>query len=132
MKKNYIYVLLYNIVIIVSPLFTTPYVSRVLGATNIGIDAYVNSIVQIFLVFILLNVGVYGRKQIAEAENINQLKNTFTGIYLMQLVCGFVVAAVYTLFILTTNSYQIIFLIYGFMLLAYVVDISWFFIGREK
>ncbi|MBC1954178.1 oligosaccharide flippase family protein [Listeria welshimeri] len=132
MKKNYIYVLLYHIVIVVTPLFTTPYVSRVLGATNIGIDAYVNSVVQIFLVFILLNVGVYGRKKIAEAENINQLKNTFSGIYLMQLVCGFVVTVAYILFVLTTNSHQIIFLIYGFMLLAYMVDISWFFIGREK
>ncbi|MBM5598046.1 hypothetical protein D8Y16_13055 [Listeria seeligeri] len=132
MKKNYIYVLLYHFVIVVTPLFTTPYVSRVLGAANIGIDAYVNSVVQIFLVFILLNVGVYGRKEIAETENTHQLKKTFAGIYLMQLICGFIVTVAYFLFTWTTTNYQTIFWLYGFMLIAYVLDISWFFIGREQ
>ncbi|MBC2161090.1 oligosaccharide flippase family protein [Listeria booriae] len=132
MKKNYLYVLFYQFIIVVTPLFTTPYVSRVLGATNIGIDAYANSVVQIFLVFILLNVGVYGRKQIAEAENRHALKTTFAGIYLMQCLCGLLVSSVYVVFVWMVGSYQLIFMIYGLMLLAYALDISWFFIGREQ
>ncbi|MBC6135084.1 oligosaccharide flippase family protein [Listeria booriae] len=132
MKKNYLYVLFYQFIIVVTPLFTTPYVSRVLGATNIGIDAYANSVVQIFLVFILLNVGVYGRKQIAEAENRHALKTTFAGIYLMQCLCGLLVGSVYVVFVWMVGSYQLIFMIYGLMLLAYALDISWFFIGREQ
>ncbi|MBC2171346.1 oligosaccharide flippase family protein [Listeria booriae] len=132
MKKNYLYVLFYQFIIVVTPLFTTPYVSRVLGATNIGIDAYANSVVQIFLVFILLNVGVYGRKQIAEAENRHALKTTFAGIYLMQCLCGLLVSSVYVVFVWMVGSYQLIFIIYGLMLLAYALDISWFFIGREQ
>ncbi|MBC2195733.1 oligosaccharide flippase family protein [Listeria booriae] len=132
MKKNYLYVLFYQFIIVVTPLFTTPYVSRVLGATNIGIDAYANSVVQIFLVFILLNVGVYGRKQIAEAENRHVLKTTFAGIYLMQCLCGLLVSSVYVVFVWMVGSYQLIFMIYGLMLLAYALDISWFFIGREQ
>ncbi|MBC2180011.1 oligosaccharide flippase family protein [Listeria booriae] len=132
MKKNYLYVLFYQFIIVVTPLFTTPYVSRVLGATNIGIDAYANSVVQIFLVFILLNVGVYGRKQIAEAENRHALKTTFAGIYLMQCLCGLLVSSVYVVFVWMVGSYQLIFVIYGLMLLAYALDISWFFIGREQ
>ncbi|KGL37948.1 hypothetical protein EP57_15430 [Listeria booriae] len=95
-------------------------------------DAYANSVVQIFLVFILLNVGVYGRKQIAEAEGQKELKTTFAGIYLMQLICGMLVSSVYVIFTWTVASYQMIFLIYGLMLLAYALDISWFFIGREQ
>ena len=35
-KKNYMYNLLYQILITVAPLVTTPYVSRVLGAEPIG------------------------------------------------------------------------------------------------
>ncbi|MBC1373827.1 oligosaccharide flippase family protein [Listeria booriae] len=132
MKKNYLYVLFYQFIIVVTPLFTTPYVSRVLGATNIGIDAYANSVVQIFLVFILLNVGVYGRKQVAEAENRHALKTTFAGIYLMQCLCGVLVGSFYIVFVWLVGSYQLIFMLYGLMLLAYALDISWFFIGREQ
>ncbi|EUJ23137.1 polysaccharide biosynthesis protein [Listeria grandensis FSL F6-0971] len=132
MKQNYIYVLLYQFVIVVSPLFTTPYVSRVLGATNIGIDAYVNSIVQIFLVFILLNVGVYGRKQIAETKTRAELKRTFGGIYLMQCLCGVLIGITYLVFMLHVSNFQPVFWIYSLTLIAYSLDISWYFIGREK
>ncbi|MBC6298574.1 oligosaccharide flippase family protein [Listeria booriae] len=132
MKKNYIYILFYQLIIIVAPLFTTPYVSRVLGAQNIGIDAYVNSIVQIFLVFIVLNIGVYGRKQIAETKTKAELKATFAGIYLMQLACGGIVWIAYFIFVCNVSNYQMVFWIYGITLVAYGLDISWFFFGREK
>ena len=36
-SKNYVYNLIYQILLIFLPLITTPYVSRVLGAENIGI-----------------------------------------------------------------------------------------------
>ena len=35
--KNYIYNMLYEILAIIIPLITTPYLSRILGAENIGI-----------------------------------------------------------------------------------------------
>ena len=35
--KNYIYNLIYQILILLLPLITTPYISRVLGAEGIGI-----------------------------------------------------------------------------------------------
>ena len=36
-KKNYIYNLTYQILVMIVPLITTPYLSRVLGAEAIGI-----------------------------------------------------------------------------------------------
>lgn len=134
MKKNYFYVLLYQIVIVITPLISTPYVSRVLGRENIGMDAYVNSILQIFTVFTLLNVGVYGRKKIAEIDKLDlgQLKKTFSSIYLLQFLCGVFVSIVYFLFVYVVSEYQELFLIYGIMLIANIFDISWFFVGREN
>ena len=38
--KNYIYNLTYQILSILLPVITTPYLSRVLGAENIGIYGY--------------------------------------------------------------------------------------------
>ena len=46
--KNYIYNLAYQILIIILPVITTPYISRVLGVENIGIYSYTLSISTYF------------------------------------------------------------------------------------
>ena len=40
--KNYLYNLSYQILILIVPLITTPYVSRVLGAKGVGTFSYTN------------------------------------------------------------------------------------------
>lgn len=46
--KNYLYNAGYQILLMFAPLITTPYVSRVLGAHNTGINEYTNSWVTFF------------------------------------------------------------------------------------
>ena len=41
-SKNYLYNMAYQILAILLPLITTPYLSRVLGAESIGIYSYRN------------------------------------------------------------------------------------------
>ena len=65
LTKNYIYNLIYQVLTLVLPLITTPYLSRVLGATPIGIYSYTYSIVSYFLLFGALGVGLYGQREIA-------------------------------------------------------------------
>ena len=48
--KNYFYNLSYQILILIIPLITTPYISRVLGAKGIGIFSYTSSILYTFWV----------------------------------------------------------------------------------
>ena len=47
--QNYIYNTLYQILVLIAQLLTTPYVSRVLGVTNIGIYQYSQSIASYFV-----------------------------------------------------------------------------------
>ena len=68
-KKNYIYNLMYQILIIIVPLFTTPYLSRVLGAEAIGIYSYTLSIATYFILFGSLGVAMYGQREIAYVQN---------------------------------------------------------------
>ena len=60
--KNYIYNMVYQVLILVLPLVTTPYLSRVLGAEGIGIYGYTYSIVTYFLLFGSLGVAMYGQR----------------------------------------------------------------------
>ena len=50
-KKNYILNTILQIILILVPLITTPYVSRVLGAAGVGTYSYINANVTYFTLF---------------------------------------------------------------------------------
>lgn len=63
-----------TILALVVPLITYPYVSRVLGAENLGKVNYVNSIVQYFVLFASLGISIYGiREGAKKRKSINYL-----------------------------------------------------------
>ncbi|MES5896810.1 oligosaccharide flippase family protein [Bacillus cereus group sp. RP43] len=130
--SNYFFVIMYHFLTVITPIFTTPYVSRVLGPKNIGIDAYVNSIVQIFMVFIVLNIGVYGRKQIASAQSKKEIHTEFCAIYSVQCMTTIIVLSTYIFYIFQINNYHNLFWMYGITLIATGLDVAWYFIGLEK
>ena len=66
--KNYIYNLFYQVLIIILPLITTPYLSRVLGAEAIGIYSYTLSIATYFVLFGSLGVAMYAQREIAYVQ----------------------------------------------------------------
>ena len=45
LKKNYIYRVLYEVLILITPFITTPYISRVLGADGVGDYSFSHSII---------------------------------------------------------------------------------------
>ena len=61
-KENYIYNLAYQMLVLVTPLITVPYVSRVLGADGIGTISYVESVaayLEVFMKKILLTLFLF-------------------------------------------------------------------------
>ena len=133
-KKNFIYNVGYQILMVIMPLLTSPYVSRVLGAYNIGIYGYTYSIADYFILFAMLGVKNYGNRQIAMVrDDKEKLSRTFWNIYSFQLLTSVAMLAlfyVYAVFIAEEN--QAIFFIQGIYVLTAVVDISWFFFGMEE
>ena len=63
--KNYIYNLSYQILVLIIPVITTPYISRALGAENIGIYSYTLSISAFFILFGSLGISLYAQREIA-------------------------------------------------------------------
>ena len=86
-KANFIYNSIYQILTILLPLVTTPYISRVLGADGIGTYSYGFSIAKYFVLFAMLGLNNYGNRSIsAIRDNKEELSKTFWGIYYMQLM----------------------------------------------
>ena len=79
--KNYIYNLTYQVLVLILPLFTTPYISRILGAENIGIYSYTLSITTYFILFGSLGISMYAQREIAIYDKeIKESVNTKVGV----------------------------------------------------
>ena len=63
--KNYIYNVGYQLLLLVVPLVTTPYISRVLGPEGIGVYSYTTSIASYFVIFAVLGTATFGQREIA-------------------------------------------------------------------
>ena len=131
--KNYIYNLIYQILVLILPLITTPYISRVLGAENIGIYSYTISIVTYFILFGSLGVALYGRRQIAyEQEKGKKYSKTFWEIFLLRIITMLISTIIFYCIFVNGEKYQLYYKILLLELLANCFDISWFFQGLEE
>ena len=131
--RNYIYNMIYQVLILVLPLVTTPYLSRVLGAEGIGIYGYTYAVVTYFILFGSLGVAMYGQREIAYAqENIEARKKTFIEIVLFRFVTIAIATVFYYFFFIKGAEYQIYYQILLLELIAAAFDISWFFQGMEE
>ena len=130
--KNYIYNLTYQVLTLILPLITTPYLSRVLGATPIGIYSYTYSIVSYFLLFGALGVALYGQREIAYVNaDKEKRKKVFWEIVSCRFVTMFIAMIVYYVFFMRTGDYKVYYRIWFMELIATAFDISWFFQGLE-
>lgn len=129
---NYVFTVLYQVLLMLTPFITTPYISRVLKAEGVGIDAYVVSIVQLFIVFIVLSLPMYGSRQIAIQKDHKGLSKEFWSIFIFQIVVSIINLIVFLLFINIVSEYKHLYYIHFLTLLAYSLDISWYFIGKEE
>ena len=131
--KNYIYNLIYQILILVVPLITTPYLSKVLGAENIGIYSYTLSIVTYFVLFGSLGIAMYGQREIAyNQEDKHKRSKIFFELNVMRLFTFVIAILVYFLIFCIDNRYSLYYKILLLEILANIVDISWFFQGLEE
>ena len=127
--KNYLYDLSYQILIIILPVITIPYVTRIFTSEDLGNYVFYNSIVGYFSLFAMLGIGVYGTKQIAAASDVS---STFWNIYAIQLIASLISIFIYVIAILCIPTMSgIIPLILFISLFSKIIDISWLFSGKE-
>jgi len=130
--KNYIFNVVYQIITLIIPLITVPYISRVLGSKGVGINAYTYSVIQYFVLFGTIGISLYGNRAIAYVrEDKKKLSETFWSIFVLKLITTFLAYIVFIIFLEMVGSYEHIFLLQSFYLLAAMIDISWLFMGLE-
>ena len=134
LTKNFIYNLAYQILILIIPLVSTPYISRVLGAENIGIFSFTLSIATYFVLFGTLGTSTYGQREIAYvADDKAKYSKTFWEIFLLKLgTMTFSLFTFFLFFVLGNNNYSYYYAILTIEIVGNLLDISWFFQGLEE
>ena len=132
--KNYLYNVVYQILVLLVPLITVPYISRVLGPELVGINSYTNSWMTFFMLVGQMGIALYGNREVAyHRENPIERSKIFWGIELLQVItitCALI--AYLGAVILFSTTFKKYFLLQSFWIIAAGVDVSWYFMGVEN
>lgn len=132
---NYFYQVAYQILAVLSPLITTPYIARVLKPEYNGIYTYTYTIANYFVVFAALGIEAYGNRVIAQAKSkgIDYLNSSFTSVFWMHfIVAGFVTFIYFGYVVFFSGEYRTISLIQSIWVISALIDINWLFFGLEE
>ncbi|SCB78276.1 flippase [Weissella bombi] len=137
--KNYLYNVFYQLLTVLAPLITMTYLSHVLGASGMGVQAWTNSIVSYFLLFATLGITLYGQREIAYVRDDVALQNRrFWEIQILHTLVSLVSIALYILFVysmrnvpgeFSQNNHQLY--LQTWVIVSGLLDISWYFMGLE-
>lgn len=131
--KNYIYNLSYQILLVIAPLITSPYISRVLQPAGIGIYSYTITIASAFALFAAMGVNTYGQREIAYRQGrIKEQSIVFWELFLTRIITTVIIGLVYIGFSFYYKDYTIYLLQQAPIVFATLLDISWFFQGIEN
>ncbi len=131
MLINYIYQFIYQLINIIFPILTLPYVSKILGAENLGMYTYSFSIITYLVLISDLGIRNYGSRKIAYCrENKYELQKFFWELFLQKFYISILVFLLSLIYFFYTNKNEI-FLIQIFYIIISFLDISWLYQGLE-
>lgn len=134
LKKNLGYQTFYQILSICLSFIIAPYLSRVLGAKQLGIYSYNNSVVAYFTLIAMLGFSNHGTRCIASVSNDHQkCSYVFSSIYYLQLITSTSALICYIFYLIFfCKENMIVASIMSFQIISCVLDINWLFYGLEE
>lgn len=133
-KKNFTFQILYQIVILVIPLVVSPYLTRTLGDTALGIYSYTYSIAYYFVMFAMLGISRHGQRIIAARRDDKQLlAKTFWSLYFVHAIFSVIAVLAFIIFVLIWGGeYSSTYTIQIIYVASALFDITWLFYGLEN
>lgn len=134
-KINAIFNSLYQILVLLAPLITTPYISRVLGVDAIGSYQFCYSIVTYFTILATFGFSDYGTKKISELRNNkNQKSDAFWEIMCAKGIISFICLLLYLIITLSifAGTQLILFSVMSLYIISILLDPTFYFQGKEN
>ena len=134
LSKNFMFQFLYQGLILVIPLVISPYLTRTLQESALGIYSYVNSIAYYFLIVAMLGIMKHGQRIISQSINdYTKLRKVFWSLFSVHVVISLVVFVAYMFFsLIIVKSDRNIYIIESLYVLSALFDVTWLFYGLEN
>ncbi len=134
-KRNFFYSSILTSANYIFPLIVYPYVSRVLGVTNIGICKFVDSIISYFILFSMFGITSIGIREIAKSKkNKEKMNEVFNNLFWINALFTIIstTVLVFSIFLIPSlSSYKRLLFIGVVKVLSNFFLIDWFFRGLE-
>lgn len=134
--KNMIYNFIYTGLNLFFPLITAPYVSRTLGASNLGKVNFATNIVNWFVLFAVFGTTTYGVREVSRnRDNKEELNKIFSEIVIINGTLSLIVTAIYFILIFNIEKFSNelpLFLIMSLTIILNMFAIDWFYQGVEE
>ena len=131
-RSNAIYNSIFQLLVYIIPLITTPYVSRVLGAEHVGQYSYALSIATYFWLIAVLGSSTHGQRAIAYCrDDKSKCSEQFWNIFFFRVITTSISLLFYYLVLSIIGELSILQIIVSLHVLNVLFDVSWFFQGLE-
>jgi len=131
--KNYILNSSYQLLLVIIPIITIPYISRVLGAEGFGLNTFTNAVAQYFVLAGSIGITTYGNREIAYHQQDKEKRSQiFWEISFLRFITIFLALLAYGVFLYFQKANLQIYTLQGLAILAAAFDISWYFMGVEN
>ena len=132
--KNAIYNMLYKTVVLIFPMLTSMYVSRVLQEDRIGKVAYAQNIASYFLALALLGFSEYGTREMANVAKDREKTNiVFSELFCINILSTTVATVLYILLVCSRANLRVDFWLYmatGLVIFSNYANIDWLYRGQ--
>lgn len=131
-KKNYLYNMIYQVLAMVIPIITTPYLARVLGADGNGLYSYSASIVSYFTLFAAMGTASYGQREVSYVrDDKDSLSVVFWNTEILSLFSSLLFLGLFLVYVIIFPKNKTIYYIQAISIISVAADITWLFQGLE-
>lgn len=131
-KRNYLYNTLFQMMSLLISLVTVPYVSRVLGAENIGKYSFANSIASYFVMFAVFGSATFGTRQVSYSrDDKKRLTEDFWDVVSFRMITTILLLLSYYLYLYAFAGVTVLNMIISLNIFNVATDITWLFQGIE-
>lgn len=135
LAKNSMFNVAYQLVLVLVPLISSMYVSRVVLPDALGEVSVANNLVSYFVALAPLGIPAYGVREVAKAGDDRRARSAvFSELLLINLVSTAVFLAAYAVCVVIMYGTAVpeLYLIFGSLIVANALNVEWLFQGIER
>ena len=134
LTTNVIFQTAYQIVSLIVPFITAPYISRIFNARLIGEQSYSVTVSNYFVMFAMLGIANLGARNIAKVKQDKKMIDyEFSRLFYCHLLISVFALLCYLIFLFVYKTdFKFLFVIGLIYVLNSVLDINWLFFGLEE